>query len=175
MSFVSTPNLEEILCGSNLLVDTCTMIDATKCREVKDFLLNIRSLDCTFLSIKPVKDEYTCSANNKSDYNELENFADNFIDIWLPIQDSEEPLFSIGLSRCKNIKPSYVDRQLLKILYIYRNASERIYLITSNHNDVPGEFYERIGFITHDNGGFHNIGIYKINLANFKSKTKNLT
>ena len=76
-------------------------------------------------------------------------------------------MLNMVLRHCKNIHPSYVDRMLLMTPYLYRDSSEDILLMTSNHNDVPLEIFDRIGFISYDDKEFHNIGIYKFNADSF--------
>ncbi len=51
--------------------------------------------------------------------------------------------------------------------HLYRDSSEDILLMTSNHKDVPLEIFDRIGFISYDDKEFHNIGIYKFNADSF--------
>lgn len=166
MSLVCTPSLLNDLSGNNLLIDTCTIIDASKCDAVYNFLMEIKNHQCTLVSIPAVKEEFLCSANNLSEYSDLLAFYDALgilpLDkIMHGMLGPDSAAFDIALSRCKNIKPSHVDRILLSVPYHYRNAPEKMFLITSNHKDVPDEFFARVGFITHDIGGFHNIGVYR--------------
>ena len=173
MSLICTPNLFNTLKNSNLLIDTCTIIDASKCDEVDNFLSKLSGQGCTFLSLPSVKEEFTRSANNLEDYNKLSDYIDSLQIIFLDSiernrMNEDGAIFNIALNRCKKINPSYVDRALLATPYFYRDSSEDIYLITSNHKDIPEELYDRIEFISHDIGGFHNIGIYKFNFQNFE-------
>ncbi|MBQ9020383.1 hypothetical protein IJ096_03650 [Candidatus Saccharibacteria bacterium] len=114
-----------------------------------------------------VKDEFLCSVHNIEEYKELLTFYATLKIAELPkIKqlniESDGAYFSIALSRCKNISPSYVDRLLLFATYMYRDVPGGIYLITSNHKDVPSELFECVGFVSYNMGGFHNIGVYQV-------------
>ena len=173
MSLAYTPRLLEQLRGADLLIDTCTIIDASKCKEIEDFLCKIAESDCIFLSTPSIKEEFTCSANSIEEYEELSRYIKTLQIVFLndiPKRQStlDTAVFDIALSRCKNIHPSFVDRALLSVPYLYRNSSEKIYIITSNYKDVPSNFFDRIGFITCDAGHFNNIGIYSFSYPKFK-------
>lgn len=175
MSLVCTPGLRKLLTDADLLLDTCTIIDASKCSAVDNFLHEVRDSGCTLLSIPPVRDEFTCSACSAKEYKELSDFMASLQILFLDKFDGnalnhERAEFNVALRRCKGINPSYVDRALLFALYFYRNSSAKLYLMTSNYKDVPEDLFERVGFIAHDFGGFHNIGVYALKLANLQKK-----
>lgn len=128
MNLIYTPNLIEDLRGSNLVIDTCVLIDATKYDEVENFLRYIRSNDCTFVSVPAMRDEFVCMARDKKEQGSLIKMLKSF-DISFPdlsrmtgsiLEDYRA--FSILLAHCPKIKPSYVDRQLLAIPHIYRKT-----------------------------------------------------
>lgn len=76
--------------------------------------------------------------------------------------------FSIAMRRSKVKNPSYVDRLLLFVPYMYKHSIEEMFVMTSNHKDVPREFYDRVGFIVWDNDAdFRQIGVYQLNLERF--------
>ena len=128
---------------------------------------------CTLLAPSSVKDEYTCSANSMKSYEELSTFFDSLGIIPIEKIDgelsaSEGVKFNIALRRSKVRDPSYVDRSLLFIPCIYKDSSEKIFVMTSNYKDVPREFYDLVGFISYDQEGFHNIGFYQFNYDNYQ-------
>ncbi len=180
MSLIYTPDLFDKLQDANLLLDTCTIIDASKCAEMNDFLEDLSKNSCTFLSLPAVRDEFVCSAKNSEEYRQLEEYIESLDILFLSnvekrISSVADKKLSIALSRCKSISPSYVDRLLLKVPYVYRNSSEKIYLITSNYKDVPQELFNRIGFITYDAGSFNNVGVYEFDGSRFEHMVRDLT
>lgn len=170
MNLAYSPNLTDVIQNSSLLIDTSTFIDASKCEPFRDFLSSLQDRDCSFFTVRPVVDEFLCPAKNQDDYVGLAEFLDSF---GASVMRTPEPVsddiaaFNIALNRCKNIHPSYVDRLLLTIPYLYRASAEKIYLVTSNHKDVPRDFFDRVGFVTHDDVEFHNTGFYQLNLEKF--------
>lgn len=180
MELVFTPNLKELLAESHLLIDTCTVIDASKCSEVYSFLKEVKKRGCTLLSVKAVRDEYLCSASSLEEYKELLMVYSALNMAELPqidqlLVESEGAYFNMALSRCKGIHPSHVDRMLLFAAYFYGKAPNNVYLMTSNHKDVPEELFDCVGFISHNIGGFHNIGVYEVNKSNIKKKMTGIT
>lgn len=175
MSLIYTPDLLKKLEDANVLLDTCVMIDASNSDDVDTCLRSLLENGCTFLTLPAIREEFTCSAKSRKDYENLSKYIGSFDIVFLNntekrLISDDNALFNIALGRCKNIHPSYVDRMLLSTPYLYRNSSEKIYLMTSNHKDVPLELFDRIGFITYDDEIFHNIGIYAFNENNFVKK-----
>ena len=179
MSLAYTPDIFNELRDVNLLLDTCTIIDSSNCDEIDDFLRRISTSGCTFLSLPAVREEFTCSAKNLNDYNKLMDYIDTLGIVFLnnvekKLAVDDDVVFNIALGRCKNIHPSYVDRMLMAVPFLYRNSSERILLATSNHKDIPRELFDLKQFITYGDNVFHNIGIYEFNVLSFSDKIRNI-
>jgi|GEM_PF-3898634 len=179
MSLVYTPSLPETLKDSNVLVDTCAIIEASKNEELERFLDGLRENGCTFLTLPSIKDEFTCGAKNLEEFRELSDFFESQQIILMPKNEdklltNEGIHFNIALARSKVHNPSYVDRSLLLLPYIYQKSSEKVYVITSNHKDIPREFYDLTGFISYEKNGFRNIGIYNFNLEKFNKIISNV-
>lgn len=179
MSLAYTPSILSKLRNANLLLDTCTIIDASNCDEINDFLEKLSALGCTFLSLPAVREEFTCSAKNLNDYGKLSSYINSLGIVFLNnaeknLSVNDNATFNIALKRCKNIHPSYVDRMLMAVPYLYRYSSEEILLVTSNHKDIPRELFELKGFITYSDNIFHNIGIYKFNVIAFDKIISNI-
>ena len=179
MSLVYTPSLPETLKDSNVLVDTCAIIEASKNEDLEKFFDTLKKDGCTFLTLPSVKDEFTCGAKDLEEFRGLSDFFDSQQIILMP--KNEEKLltkegiyFNIALARSKVHNPSYVDRSLLFLPYIYQKTPEKVYIATSNHKDIPREFYDLIGFISYEKNGFRNIGIYSFNLENFNKIISNI-
>ena len=180
MKLVCTPNLFNDIRNSILIIDTCILIDASKYEELDAILRDIQQEDCSFISVPAVQDEFVCNANSTDEHDWMLKFIKSFNIGFFDINKSGDRIaneyrdFNILLSHCKNIRPSYADRQLLAIPYLYSNLPNNIYLVTSNHKDVPKNLFDRIHFISYDTGEFFNIGIYKLNLVNTQKMVKNL-
>ena len=180
MKPIYTPNLVEILKNSNLLLDTCTIIEMLKIEEVRNLVNDLTESDCNLLSVSPVKDELTYGANTIAEYDNVSSFlsTQNILildEVKRTYPDNEVEIFRIALSRCKRINPSYVDRILLSIPYFFRKSSERIYLATLNHKDIPSEFFVCVGMIAYCiNGTFRNVGFYEFNLKRFEKMMKDV-
>ena len=179
MALVLTPNLKEKLGDAYVIIDTCTIIDASKSEEALSFLNILQEWGCILLSTLSVKNEFTRSARSKEEYRKLSEFIESFGILF--INQLEEKMlspdgirFNIGLNRCRNIHPGYVDSMLLAIPYFYPHSPEKIYIVTSNFHDVPAEFFDVAGFATYHATDFHNIGIYEFNLDNFNELTRKL-
>lgn len=174
MKPICTPDLNEILENSNLLLDTCTIIEMLKRKDVCDLISGFAEVNCSLISIAPVVDELTYGVNNLKEYNDFLNFLSSRDILILDearknYPDNEIKAFRIAMSKCKKIAPSYVDRILLSIPYFYRKSSTKIYLATLNYKDVPTELYECIGMISYyTNRAFRNIGIYEFKLDWFQ-------
>lgn len=172
MSLVCTPRPFDNLKNVDILLDTCVIIDASKNDDVDTKLRLMLEDGCTFFSLPSVREEFVYVSRNMQEYgNSLAYFRS--LDI-LTLDSTEKRLvsddnaiFNMVLCHCKNIHPSYVDRMLLMTPHLYRDSSEDILLMTSNHKDVPLEIFDRIGFISYDDKEFHNIGIYKFNADSF--------
>ena len=180
MEPIHTPNLEILLKDSNLLLDTCTIIEMLKRNEIRKVIGDLTKLDCTLLTISPVKDELTYGASTIQEYDDISNFLATQKILILnedrrPYPENEVEIYRIALSRCKKINPSYVDRMLLSIPYFNRKSSEKTYLATLNYKDVPLELFDCIGMIAYCvNKAFHNIGFYEFNSKKFEHKTKDV-
>lgn len=179
MSLAYTHNVLEKYSKSYLLLDTCTIIDASNCDEIDFLLRKIAESGCTFLSLPAVKEEFTCSAKNKTEFKNLLDYIDSLNILFLNntekrITNNDNIDFSIVLGRCKNIHPSYVDRMLLSIPHLYQKSSENIHLMTSNYKDVPLELYNLEDFITYSDKIFHNIGIYSFNANSYERRIKTI-
>lgn len=172
-SLIHTPNLLDQIRGQNLIIDTCVIIDASKDAEFANFIRSLANDNCTFVSIQPVKDEFLSIADSSDEYKKLEKYLETLKIAFLSpnienTYDEQGKDFSIALRRSKVNKPSYVDRLLLSIPYLYRKSPEKMFVITSNHRDVPYEFYDRVGFVTWDKGKeFTEIGLYEFNEEKF--------
>ena len=172
MALIFTPNLEIALRKCSILVDTCILIDASNDQEFAEYLSTLRKADCTFLSLPSVRNEFTCIAKNMKDYDKLSAFFEAQQIILLPkceekLLTEEGVKFGIMLQRSGANRPSYVDRSLLFVPYIYKDTPEQVYLMTSNHKDIPKDFYDLEGFITYKKSEFHTVGIYKFNSKKF--------
>ena len=172
MSLVCTPKPFDNLKNVNILLDTCVIIDASENDDVDTKLRLMLEDGCTFFSLPSVREEFVCASRSMQEYgNSLAYFRS--LDILLldstekRLVSDDNAIFNMVLRHCKNIHPSYVDRMLLMTPHLYRNSSEDILLMTSNHKDVPLEIFDRIGFISYDDKEFHNIGIYKFNADSF--------
>lgn len=180
MSLIYTPDLFEKLRDANLLLDTCTLIDASNCAEVDDFLESLLKRDCTFLSLPSVKEEFTCSACNLDEYKQLSDYIESLQIILLnntekQLSSNKNMIFNIALKRCRNIHPSHVDRMLLATPYLFSGSAEKIFLMTSNYKDVPQELFSLVGFVSYESAGvFHNIGVYGFDNDGFHRKVSDL-
>ena len=180
MKLVCTPNFFKDIHDSDFVIDTCVLIDASKYEEVDAILRKIQQENCTFLSVPAMRDEFVCQADNLEEYEWMQKIIESFNIGFFDINRASSTMtsnykdFNILLSHCKGIKPSYVDRQLLAIPYLYSNLHNKIYLATSNHKDVPKNLFNRVHFISYDTGEFLNIGIYELNLTNVLKMKKNL-
>ena len=180
MKPIHTPNLEVTLKGSNLLLDTCTIIEMLKRDEVREIISDLTKLDCTLLTISPVKDELTYGANTIKEYDDTSNFLATQKILILNedrrlYPENEVEIFRIALSRCEKINPSYIDRMLLSIPYFYRKGSEKTYLATLNYKDVPLDLFDCVGIVTYRvNKAFHNIGFYEFNNNKFNRKMEDV-
>lgn len=179
MGLICTPSIDEKIVGNNIVIDTCVIIESSKNVELDLFLNYMREKGSTFLSLPSVKDEFTCGANNLEEYRELSDYFDRQDILLLP--KCEEKLlsddgikFNIALKRSKVRNPSYVDRSLLFIPYLYTNPVEKPYIMTSNHRDIPREFYDLAGFVSYEKDGFHSIGVYEFNEDKFNKAVGNL-
>lgn len=130
-------------------------------------------------SLPSVREEFVFASRNMEEYNNSLNYFKS-LEI-LPLDRTEKKLvsddnaiFNMVLRHCRDIHPSYVDRMLLVTPYLYRESSENILLMTSNHKDVPLEIFDRIGFISYDDKEFHNIGVYRFNADSFDQMVKNV-
>lgn len=180
MEPIHTPSLAKTLEGSNLLLDTCTIIEMLKSEEICKLIGDLTEPDCNLLSISPVKDELTYGANTTKEYSDVSKFLSTQKILILdetrrPYPENEVEILRIALSRCKKINPSYVDRVLLSIPYFYRKSSEKIFLATLNYKDVPLEFFQCVGMITYcTKGAFRNIGFYEFDQKQFKNMMKDV-
>lgn len=164
-----------------MLLDTCAIIEMVKYESVRKAINDLTKTDCTLLSVSPVKDELTYGANSIEEYDDLSDFIASQEILILDetrktYPENEVEAFRIALSRCKNISPSYVDRLLLSIPYFYRKSSEKVYIATLNHKDVPIEFYKCVGMISYcKDRTFRNIGFYEFDLEKFEEKIEDVT
>lgn len=179
MSLVCTHEPFDNLANVNILLDTCVVIDASKNDDVDDKLRAMLKDGCTFFSLPSVREEFVFASRNMEEYNNSLNYFKS-LEI-LPLDRTEKKLvsddnaiFNMVLRHCRDIHPSYVDRMLLMTPYLYRESSENILLMTSNHKDVPLEIFDRIGFISYDDKEFHNIGVYRFNADSFDQMVKNV-
>lgn len=169
---IYTPNLVETLSNKNIIIDTCSIIEASKNDDFLNFLFQLGDKKCTFLSVKPVWNEFLAAADSGEEYKTLKEFLKKLDIAFLPNVEQklneEGEYFSIAMRRSKVKNPSYVDRLLLFVPYMYKHSIEEMFVMTSNHKDVPREFYDRVGFIVWDNDAdFRQIGVYQLNLERF--------
>ena len=172
-SIVYTPNFLDIVSNTSVVIDTCVIIDALKITCLDTFLRELLKHGCTFLSAPPVKNEFLTAANTDQKYNELNEYLKSLQLVFLPLDiehrlNNEGKIFNIALRKSKVNNPSFVDRLILSIPFLYRTSPEKIYIMTSNHKDVPKDFYDRVGFISIDNNEkFIEIGLYEFNEKKF--------
>ncbi len=177
-NIIYTPNLLDTISGASIVIDTCVIIHALKIANLDRFLRELLGRDCTFLSVPAVKNEFLTAGDTIQRYNELNEYLESLQLVFLPLDveyrlNKEGCSFNIALRRSRIRNPSFVDRLVLSIPYLYRRSPEKIYIMTANHQDVPKEFFDRIGFISIDNGSdFVQIGLYEFNDNNFDKITK---
>lgn len=165
----------EQLHGATLVLDTCTLIDIFKTTEVYGLFQKIQESDCVLSSISQVKGELLRPSKNRQEYDTLNRFLDEDLDLpFIPNMESRlyEDLgrdFLFVLNRCHTNRPSFVDILLLYVPIFYSTHSSDVILVTANHRDVPREIYDRIGHISYDDGKeFHQNGFYKLNRDNYQ-------
>ena len=178
MSLICTPNLQDILSDAILVVDTCVLIDASKNREVSLLLSGLEKAGCVFETPPAVLNEFTCNAKDRTEYKEMRQFFESLnIGLIHRIEDhfldDAGPTFDMVIRRCKVNRPSYVDRLVLFVPYWYK--AQKMLVITSNHKDVPHEFYDLVGHISYESKNeFRNIGVYSFNREKFDKIAKKL-
>lgn len=177
-NIIYTPNFLDIIDNASIVIDTCVIIHALKIIDLDNFLRELSKRNCTLLSVPSVKNEFLTAGDTVQRYNKLNEYLESLQLVFLP-PDIEYRLnkegcnFNIALRRSKVRNPSFVDRLILSIPYLYRKSPEKIYVMTSNHQDVPREFFDRVGFISIDTGSdFVQIGLYEFNSGNFDKITK---
>ncbi len=173
-SILCTAGIKDLLHNATAIVDTCVIIDLLNDTKFYLFWCNlVEECHISLFSVEAVKDEFLAAAASVQDYGEMERFIDSLNISFASIRTGRDENiisreFSIALRRCKIKNPSFVDRLLLMIPYRYRNSLDNIFLVTSNHHDVPFEFYDRVAFVARDTGKeFFQTGIYSLNEANF--------
>lgn len=180
MGLIHTPDLLKGLSNTTLIVDTCTLVNASKTPEISELLGFLQNSGCALASVPPVRTEFLRVADTKSEYKDLEKFL-NLLNITF-IGGIEKQLstpfaaaFMIALRRSNVKNPSYVDLLLLFTVALYHKASEPTRLITSNHKDIPLNFFDRTDLIVYDNGKDLQIeGIYTFNAHKFNKVISNI-
>lgn len=179
-SIISTPDLIDIISNTTVVIDTCVIIDAIKNEKLDTLLREFLKKDCTFLSAQPIKNEFLVAADSVQKYDELNEYLKSLQLVFLPLDiesrlNKEGAKLHIALRRSKVKNPSFVDRLVLSIPFLYRTSPEKIYILTSNHKDIPLEFYDRVGFISIDKGvEFAEIGLYQFNGKKFDKMVANV-
>ncbi len=172
-NIIHTPNLLKNLANKDVVVDTCAIIEASKNDAFLDLLYELKRQNCTLLSVFPVQNEFLAVASNQQEYNELKKFLEDLDITFLPRNiehkfEDKGKSFSIALRRSKVRKPSYVDRLLLSIPYLYKHVADSIYVMTSNHRDVPLEFFNLTDYVVwNKKDGFSEIGLYQFDQTKF--------
>lgn len=182
MEIIYTDNLAKLVTNATLVIDTCVIVDTTKSPEFLALMRRMKGeYNAALVSIPAVKQEVLSVADNKKEYETLKESIKALDVVFLPsaVEDKferEGMKFSIAMRRSRYVKdPSFVDKLLLAIPYLYRESVEKIFVVTSNHKDVPLDIFDRVGFIARDNGKeFSQVGIYKFNQEKFSKITQKI-
>lgn len=181
MNLRCNPNLPQELEDAFLVVDTCSIINAMNAADFRDLLLEIRKSGCSLFSAISVKQEFLRYVTSIRERNEAIKSLDaldiQFIrDIDQKLETDRGIAFQLAFNSYyknkhgSNKTPSYVDMLLLFMTYYYSHDSMEVYLMTSNHRDVPG-FYERDELVVfEESGNIRTEALYKFNKSRFENK-----
>lgn len=180
MEIICTPNFIDLITNATLIIDTCVIVDTTKSADFFSFVRNLKdNYNTSLISVPAVKQEVLGVADDKKEYETLEKSIEALNVLFLPSAvedklDREGMEFSIAMRRSKETnKPSFVDRLLFSIPYLYRKSVEKIFVFTTNHKDMPLDIFDRVGFISRDNGKeFSQVGLYQFNQDKFRKITQ---
>ena len=100
MSLVSTRKPFDDLENTRVLLDTCTIIDASNCDDVDSYLRKMQDEGCTFLSLPAVREEFTCSAKGLEEYNESLEYLNSLNIVFL----NNTERHNIGIYRFNNAR-----------------------------------------------------------------------
>lgn len=182
MNIIYTPDLPELIANATLVIDTCIIVDTTKDSDFFSFMRKLKeNYNASLISIPAVKQEVLGVADSKKEYKALEKSIEALKIIFLPSAveskfELEGENFSIAMRRSRDTnRPSFVDKLLFSIPYLYRKSAEKIFIMTSNHKDIPLDIFNRVGFIARDNGkDFSQVGLYQFDQEKFDKITRGI-
>lgn len=171
MKLLFTSSLPTDLNNKYLLVDTTTLINASRSEDFLELLVNIVEAGCSLVTIPSVVYEFTRGAQTLDQYNnQLEFIKTLGITVLTRTEESLDAntrVFILAYNKLTS-KPnqkgaSYTDSLLCAMAYKYVSRGTGLLLMTSNHNDIPNALFDREELITFDvNGDLRTEAIYKL-------------
>lgn len=177
MKLLRSPNLTHNLNGVHLLLDTTSIINASKSNEFLALLTKLSHGGCDLVTIPSVVYEFSRGARTMAEYNEyLQFIAALKLTVLNSIEasfDAQMRVFLVAYHKAFSGKsdkkaPSYTDSLLCMMAYKYRTSG--MLLMTANHRDIPESMFERTELITIDvKGELRNEAIYRLTESRFKN------
>ena len=177
MKIQHTLTLAEDLSKVHLLLDSTTLINASKSTDFLELLKSIRAAGCTLVTIPPVIYEFTRWADKPERVKELKEFIEALkIDVIPKVEEmilKQSEIFTLiynnQFKEREKKKPSYTDSLLCAMMYKHRNSDMR--LITANFKDIPRGLFDRVDVITMERGNeLFTEGIYTFSLDRFNKE-----
>ena len=148
------------LSRATLLLDSTAFIDAFKCADFMDFLVEVSEGGCALATILSVLYEFKRGAKDIAQINNYNKFIKELGMEIIPgmedkAQRSEYQIFMAiysyeAMNGRKEKGPSYTDSLLCLALYVYQHVDIR--LLTTNYKDMPLSLFDREDILAFDTG-----------------------
>lgn len=180
MNLRCSPTLADELQDAFIIIDTCTLIDAIKTSDFCELLHSIHKKGCEFFSVDPVKHEFLRGAHSVSEYDNYQTFLETLgisfaTSFEKKLDTNDGRTFTLVFNKYYenkhvNKQPSYVDMLLLFMVYFYRTSTERVFLMTSNHHDIPGFFARKELIVFEEHNEIRTEAIYQLDIRRVEQK-----
>lgn len=173
MKLQHTPTLTTDLNSAHLLLDSTSLINASKSDEFLSLLTKIGTEGCTLLTIPSVVYEFTRGAPSVEEFDRRLAFIDALgVTVLNRIEElvKQEPIFLVAYIKAFSSRgekgPSYTDSLLCAVAYKHRTSN--LLIMTANHKDIPSNIFDRKELITIDvNGELRTEAIYEFSSTKF--------
>jgi len=170
LKLLYTPSLPKQLSNSRLLLDTTTLINASKSGDLLKLLAEISNSGCMLVTIPSVVYEFTRGVESIEQYNNQMIFIEKLgVTVISRAEEKITPdmrvfmiLYNSLVAKRREKGPSYTDSLLCAMAYKYRKSGG-LMIITANHKDIPLALFDREEMITVEiNNEFRTESIYKL-------------
>lgn len=149
MKLILANDLVSKLKNCHLILDTNVFLHAIDNNEFYDFLADLHEGGCGLFTIPSVVFEFARGAKTIEEFNWYVDFINTLgVGVYKDVENHimGDKAFSVLLkSQTKDGRKgiSYTDFLLLMLLHKFHHLHDKIYLMTSNYNDVPLTIFER--------------------------------